>query len=64
MFERLELFLADEFNALLNNHQLHGEYEQCRSINITGDFRLIFKVQAKGEYLLTTIRTHHQLFGL
>lgn len=38
-FERLELFKENKFHPILNNHKLHGEYEGCSSINVTGNFR-------------------------
>ena len=40
--EKRNLFLKDMFHPLLNNHSLGGEYNGCRSINITGDIRAIF----------------------
>lgn len=41
--KRLEIFLYDPFNPILNNHQLIGKYKEFKSINITGDWRAIFK---------------------
>ena len=41
--ERIQLFRENSINILLNNHKLHGEYFGFRSINITGDFRIIFQ---------------------
>ena len=41
--ERRNLFLQDEFNPILNNHALTGEYKGYRSINVTGDIRVVFK---------------------
>ena len=40
---RQTIFLKDPYQPLLNNHQLSGKYKNCRSINITGDWRAIFK---------------------
>ena len=60
--ERLAIFLVDEFSPILNNHNLHGEYENCRSINVTGDFRLIYmKMSGDVRYLLE-VGTHNQLY--
>ena len=39
--QKLELFLKNPFNPLLNNHSLKGRYADYRSINITGDLRAI-----------------------
>lgn len=41
-YERLELFVQDKFNSLLNNHSVNRAYKNCRSINVSGDFRAIF----------------------
>jgi mRNA interferase YafQ len=59
---RLNIFIANEFNETLDNHKLHGEYEGCRSINITGDFRVIYYERIKGIYKLVTVGTHSQLY--
>ena len=42
--ERRNLFLIDQQHPLLNNHTLHGKWIGYRSINITGDIRVVFKV--------------------
>lgn len=60
---RLELFLANPRHALLNDHALSGERDGFRSINITGDWRLIYKPIGEGTILLTEIDTHHNLYG-
>ena len=60
---RLDIFVVNQFDPLLNNHLLHGEYEGCRSINITGDMRLVYKKMDVDKYLLVIVGTHHQLFG-
>jgi len=61
--ERLRLFVANQFNPILNNHPLHGAMRQYRSINITGDWRLIFE-QCDGDTLrLIDIDTHANLYG-
>lgn len=59
----LLLFQKDTFNPKLNNHQLKGKYNGCRSINATGDLRIIF--QEKDNYieiLLIEVGTHSQLY--
>lgn len=61
--ERLDLFSKDEFNVILNNHNLHGEYIDCRSINIAGDLRLIYKRIDKNSCRLVNMGTHNQLYG-
>jgi addiction module RelE/StbE family toxin len=60
--DRLKLFLSDEFSPILNNHHLHGEYNSCRSINITGDVRVIYKKMPGEICYLLEIGTHSQLY--
>lgn len=61
--ERLALLIADERNLLLNDHKLNPPFEGYRSINITGDYRLVYKKLARDVYFLRAVGTHHQLFG-
>jgi len=60
--ERIRLLREDPSNALLNNHKLTGEYKECNSINITGNFRLIFKYINKDYILFLEIGTHPELY--
>ena len=41
--ERLTLFTLDPFHPLLNNHKLSGEYRAYLIINVTGDFRVVYR---------------------
>ena len=59
--ERLNLLLEDEFNPILNNHSLNGKYEGYRSININGDMRAIYKVNADN-IIFTIIDNHNNLY--
>lgn len=61
--ERLDVFMKEPFHPLLNNHALHGEKEPYRSINITGDYRLIYEALDHNIARLTDIDTHHNLYG-
>lgn len=61
--ERRDLFLRDPFHPLLNNHPLHSPFVGSRSINITGDYRAIFKQASDDLIIFTDIGTHHELFG-
>jgi len=63
MWERIALMGTDEFNPLLNNHKLHHPYLGCSSINITGDWRLVYRKIDAECYQLRAVGTHHQLFG-
>ena len=59
--ERLKIFVQDSFAVELNNHELHGKYVGCRSINITGDLRAIYEVRKDGVRFLE-IDTHSHLY--
>ena len=61
--ERLRIFAVNPFNEILNNHSLHGTYEGCRSINVTGDFRIIYTEELNSDIILLDIGTHSQLYG-
>ncbi|MDO8503822.1 MAG: type II toxin-antitoxin system mRNA interferase toxin, RelE/StbE family [bacterium] len=61
--ERRNLFLLDKFNPLLNNHSLKGKYLGLRSINITGDLRVIYKYQSGEVIIFVAIDTHSNLYG-
>ena len=59
---RLEIFLKDRFNPILNNHKLHGEYEGFSSINVTGDYRAVFEYINENYILFSDIGTHPELY--
>ena len=61
--ERLNLLIRDASNPLLNDHKLGPPFESYRSVNITGDYRLVYKRIEKDTYYLRAIGTHHQLYG-
>ena len=60
--ERLIIFEADQFNPVLNNHMLKGNYLGYRSINITDDLRAIYK-QTRDNVIFVTIDSHSKLYG-
>lgn len=61
--ERRDLFLEDPFHPLLRNHALHGKYADYRSINITGDMRLVYKNLDAETFLFVEIGTHSELYS-
>lgn len=63
VLERLDLFEVYEFEEILDNHKLNGEYENCRSINVTGDYRIIYQKLDVGTFYLMRVGTHAQLYG-
>ncbi|OGE64742.1 hypothetical protein A3I48_04440 [Candidatus Daviesbacteria bacterium RIFCSPLOWO2_02_FULL_36_7] len=62
LIQRLKLFGQDEFNPGLNNHSLKGKYLGCRSINITGDLRAIYK-KSSNEVMFIATGSHSDLYG-
>lgn len=60
--ERQYLFIKNEFNPILNNHPLRGNYLGLRSINVTGDLRAIYK-RAGDIVIFTAIDSHSNLYG-
>ena len=61
--ERLASFAEDPFHLILNNHPLHGEHKDKRSINIGGDYRIVYREIETSVYLLIDIGTHSELYG-
>lgn len=61
--ERLVYMLEDEFNPLLGNHKLAGNYASYRSINITGDWRIVYRKIDEETVFLYAIGTHSQLYS-
>ncbi len=60
---KLEIFAQDEFARVLKNHKLAGEYQNCRSINITGDIRLIYEKIDKETLCFRAVGTHSELYS-
>ena len=59
---RLKLLLENPFNPSLNNHALHGEWKDYRSINITGNYRAIYKNLNANTIEFIIIDTHNNLY--
>ena len=63
--QRLILFAENQNDLELNNHPLKREYVGFRSIDITADYRAVYKevVQKDDTYIyFTSLGTHHQLY--
>jgi len=61
---KLEIFINDQYNPILNNHPLIGELRNYRSININGDWRAIFEEVDGGQIIyFVAIGTHSQLYS-
>ena len=60
---RLRLFASNPFDPILNNHKLHGVRRHQRSINVTGDWRLVYEQVDSDTIRLIDIDTHANLYG-
>lgn len=61
--QRLKLFLQNPNSVQLHNHALTGVYKGYRSINITGDWRAIFRIFEKEKIaFFDQVGTHSQLY--
>ncbi len=58
---RFSIFQENEYANILNNHPLRAEYSDCKSINITGDYRLVYK-KIDNLYILIDVGTHGELY--
>ena len=61
--DRLRLFVREPHHPLLDNHKLSGDRKHQRSINITGDWRVIFEEHDENTVRLIDIDTHSNLYG-
>lgn len=61
--KRLESFLIDPYNPLLNHHALYGKWQNFRSLNITGDMRVIYKPISSQAVEFVLIDSHSNLYN-
>jgi addiction module RelE/StbE family toxin len=60
---QFKIFIMKPTDRVLNNHGLSGEWEECRSINITGDLRAIYKQVSDDLCLFVEIDNHSNLYS-
>lgn len=64
--KRVAIFLKDPYHSQLRNHGLTGSLQRYKSINITGDWRALFRmIEQRGCAVIffDAIGTHSQLYG-
>lgn len=64
--ERIRIFRTDPFNPELNNHLLKEPYLGNRSIDITTDYRAIYKEKQVGKQIVAyfiALDTHKNLYS-
>jgi addiction module RelE/StbE family toxin len=59
--EALELFLENPTHAALRNHPLSGKYAGFRSIDVTEDWRAIYREEHE-RIKFVVLGTHEQLY--
>jgi len=57
------LYAENKDHKQLNNHPLIGKFSGYRSLNLTGDWRIIFEEIDSETIKLVNIGTHSQLYG-
>ncbi len=65
-FEKIKIFEENYQNPILNNHALKREYQGYRSINITADYRALYKEITEGDQTIAyfvLLGTHEELYG-
>ena len=61
--KRLEIFMLDNQNSILNIHGLRGEYNGKYSFNVTADYGVIFAYTEEDVAMLIDIGTHSKLYS-
>lgn len=59
---KLQIFVADNKARVLNIHRLHGAYDGYQSINITGDYRAVYKLLDSEHAYFVDIDYHANLY--
>ena len=62
IYANITLFSKNPLDSKLRNHSLNGKYKNYRSIDITGDFRILY-IQVGDETIFDIAGTHSQLYG-
>ncbi|HUS60344.1 MAG TPA: type II toxin-antitoxin system mRNA interferase toxin, RelE/StbE family [Nevskiaceae bacterium] len=60
-YNRLNLLIQDPQNPLLKRHQLKGKKRNYWSFSVTGDIRVVYRIESKTLFLYD-IGTHVQVY--
>jgi addiction module RelE/StbE family toxin len=60
--DALDLFEEDPHNPALRNHSLSGKHQDFRSINVTEDWRALYREEPERFYF-SELGTHEELYG-
>lgn len=58
---RVELFIKDPINPILDDHRLTGDKKEYRSFSITGDYRVVYK-KFDDTVVFYDVGTHNQVY--
>lgn len=61
--DRLNLYIKDPANIQLKIHPLKGEYAGYWSMNVSGDFRALYRREGDEVIIFGLIGTHSKLYG-
>lgn len=61
--KRIELFLIDLNNPILNTHKLSGKLRDLWSFNVSGDIRVVFDKSFGDIVVLEAIGSHSELYS-
>ena len=59
---RIELFCQNHNHPLLRNHPLIGSKKSLRAFSVSGDIRIVYRIEITGEITLLDIGTHNQIY--
>ena len=60
-FERLDLFLNNPSDPILDDHRLTGTMIGKRAFSITGDYRVVYRIDGE-DIILYDVGTHNQVY--
>lgn len=60
--KRLNILIKNKQDSLLNYHKLHGKFKNVSSINLSGDWRVLFIEYNKDTLYFVAIGTHSKLY--
>ncbi|MCF7835811.1 MAG: type II toxin-antitoxin system mRNA interferase toxin, RelE/StbE family [Candidatus Marinimicrobia bacterium] len=61
--KRIDVFIKDAHNPILNTHKLSGKLNNLWSFSITGNIRVIFDNSYKGIVIFVAIGSHSELYS-
>ncbi|GAA5154335.1 hypothetical protein GCM10023321_25980 [Pseudonocardia eucalypti] len=64
--DAIQVFVTDPHHESLHNHSLRDRYAGFRSINVTSDWRAVYRIVTTGSEQVVTFHflgTHDQLYG-